>query len=380
MARIIDRNLEPQSTGSGIINSCGFCSFVFLIILIFGGILGYFQVQNYFTFASTTTRNEQTIEFEVKEGETAKNIVGRMIVAGIIEDKQVFFIPASELFFQINSINATQIQVGNHQIPPKTPILEVYNYFRLKECEQVRVTFKEGLRIEEFAETMDKVLVGKPDIKFNAAEFINIARNYKNTSNIKLSFESPTNLEGYLFPDTYNFCTTVTSQQVVDRLLKTFDDKVIPEIGSDLYTKELDLQTIIKKASLVEREAFNNEERKVIAGIIDNRLNIGEVLGIDASSQYSLGYVQSQNTWWAKDYALVQQLQKDEPYNTRKRAGLPPTPIASPSLNSIKSVLNPTKSNYLFYLHNDCGGIHYGRNLSEHNSNVANYIGTGRCN
>lgn len=379
MARIIDRSINSEVTKKrgGLSGFCGFCSLIMILVLLFIGFVGFTQTQNYTQFATSKTKNTSPVEFEVKSGETVRDITKRLIDAGIIEEKNVLFVPTSEIFLQLQSVNSTNIQAGKHTIPPQTPLTEVYSFFQLKECDQVRVTFKEGLRIEEYAAKVELALNGKPEKKFSSSDFVNYAKNYD--GDVDTNFTVPKNLEGYLFPDTYDFCVDVTAKQVVDRLVKTFDDKVYAEINLDLYSKELNLADIVTKASLVEREAFNNDERKVIAGIIENRLEQGMVLGIDASSQYSAGYSQKEGTWWPKGNDFLNQLQKDEPYNLRKRAGLPPTPISNPSLNSVKAVINPTDTDYFYYLHNDCGGIHYAKTLDQHNVNKNRYIGTGRC-
>lgn len=382
MARVIDRSLkqqQKQSRRDGALNFCGFCSLIFTILIVITIVFGFVQFQNLSAYSSSKTLNDKPVQFEVKEGESLSQITSRMVEVGIIEDKYVFFIPTSSLYLQFNNVSTENIQAGIHEIPAHAPITEVYNYLQLKDCEQFKVTIKEGLRIEEFAEKIDSALEGKSDKKFDSNEFITIAHNYKNINNIQLDFAPPSNLEGYLFPDTYNFCNDVTAQQAVDRLLKTFNDKVYAEIANDVSLKNLNLNDIIIKASLVEREAFNNDERKVIAGIIENRLENDISLGIDASSQYSAGYSATEQTWWPKDNDLVKQLNVEEPYNLRKNLGLPPTPIAAPSLNSVLAVVNPTNTDYFYYLHDDCGGIHYAKTLDQHNVNKSRYVGTGRC-
>jgi UPF0755 protein len=356
-----------------------FCSLIIFILLIIFCFYSYIQYNTYTDFADTKTLNTEEITFEVREGETIKSIMQRMFEAGIIKQENVFFIPASDIYLQLNTVDSSSIQPGLHTIPARSDLQTVFNSLRLKECQQFRVTFREGLRIEEYASLIQDQIKDKHSARFNPNEFISIAKNYKNTTGIAFGFDIPSNLEGYLFPDTYQFCIDSTANQIIDRLLRTFEEKVYSQIARDLSSRNKTLSEVVNKASMVEREAFNNDERKVIAGIIENRLEIGMPLGIDATSQYSAGFSNRENTWWPKNADLIRQINIDEPYNTRKRVGLPPTPIANPGLNSIQAVLNPTETDYFYYLHNDCGGIHYGRTLAEHNANVARYIGTGRC-
>lgn len=366
-------------------NFMGFCggfTLILIPIFIIASIYTMFQFGNYNDFANAKTLNTDTAQFEVKEGETLDEIMTNLIQSGVLNERQVFIFPASELYLRFNSIDTKNIQAGIHEIPANTPVLEVFNYLKLQECEQFTVTLKEGLRIEEYAEKISQSIYSKGNqekVRFSADEFVSIAKNYTPGNNLNLGFTPPSNLEGYLFPDTYNFCMSVSSRQVIDKLLQTFDTKVFQVIKSNLAAKNLSLQDTVNMASMVERESFNNDERRVIAGILNNRLSIGEVLGVDATSQYSNGYSQKQKTWWVKGDELAIAVQREDSYNTRKNAGLPPTPIANPGLDSIQAVINPTKTDYYYYVHNDCGGIHYAKTLSEHNLNAARYVGTGRC-
>ncbi|GIW57115.1 MAG: hypothetical protein KatS3mg083_060 [Candidatus Dojkabacteria bacterium] len=249
-------------------------------------------------------------------------------------------------------------------------------------CKQVSIRIKEGLRIEEIAYAIEEQLKQIPDrkeINYKSDEFINLARNFQINEKLNFDFTLPTNLEGYLFPDTYFFCVDVSASQIIERLLKNFEQKVYKQILPDLIRTNQTLNEVIIKASIVEREAYNNDERKTIAGIIDARLKIDKALGIDATSQYGYGYSTSQKTWWVTGDELLQALEQDNPYNTRKNLGLPPTPISNPGLDSIIAVLNPTQTEYLYYLHDSCGQIHYSRTLDEHNMKVEKHIIKGQC-
>lgn len=143
-------------------------------------------------------------------------------------------------------------------------------------------------------------------------------------------------LEGYLFPDTYDLPPLLGARGVVERQLANFERRVGPLVKdkSKLY------RTLII-ASMVELEVALDKERPIVAGVIENRLKRGMRLQIDATINYGL------QKWRPLTYA---DLRADGPYNTYTRAGLPPTPICSPSLASLKAALNPAKHEFLYYV------------------------------
>lgn len=144
------------------------------------------------------------------------------------------------------------------------------------------------------------------------------------------------NLEGYLFPDTYDLPPLLGARGVVERQLQAFEDKVMP-----LIEKPETLRRTLIIASMVELEVAKDEERPLVAGVIENRLKLGMPLQIDATINYAL------QKWRPLTYA---DLRLDHPYNTYRNKGLPPGPICSPSLKSIQAALKPAKHRYLYYV------------------------------
>ena len=114
-------------------------------------------------------------------------------------------------------------------------------------------------------------------------------------------------------------------------------------------------------------------DRPVVAGILLNRLNAGIALQIDATVQYALGYQLEEKDWWKK--ALTNEdLQVNSPFNTYRHPGLPPKPISNPGLSAIKAAFNPTDTNYLYYVSDKKGHLHYAKTLEEHNANITKYL------
>jgi len=176
----------------------------------------------------------------------------------------------------------------------------------------------------------------------------------------------PPELEGFLFPDTYEFFLPSSAQTVELKFLDNFNRKarslLPPDIGEEA------LGQVIIKASLVEKEAPNSADRRIIAGIIEKRLAKNMPLQIDAS----LCYAKQQSTCWP----ITDEDKKfDSPYNTYLYRGLPPGPIANPGEDAILAVLNPQPSPYWFYLSDpQSKKTIFAKTLDEHNKNIFQYL------
>lgn len=199
------------------------------------------------------------------------------------------------------------------------------------------ITFPEGLRAEEYAERLAKVST------IDTAEFILAAKPY----------------EGQLFPDTYLIPQTASAQDVVTLLTDTFAQKSPTTSAKDIII-----------ASMIEREAKKEQDRPLVSSVIHNRLEIGMALQIDATVQYVIG---KSGNWWKQDLTF-EDLKIDSPYNTYKRPGLPPKPIANPGLSALKAAASPATSDYLFYVSDSQGYNHYATDLEGHNANIDEYL------
>ncbi len=171
-------------------------------------------------------------------------------------------------------------------------------------------------------------------------------------------------LEGFLFPDTYEFYVGMQGASAINKLLDTYHRRITDEMKARAEELGMRMYDVLKVASLIEKEAANDEERALIASVIYNRYNAGAVLGIDASVLYPYNDHEGAPT--------AAMLEKDDPYNTRIRTGLPPTPICNPGLASINAALYPESTNYFFYALNTETGTHqFFTNETEFNNFVA---------
>ena len=143
--------------------------------------------------------------------------------------------------------------------------------------------------------------------------------------------------------------------------------------ASDVYKRQtLDDKNTLILASLLEREAKGLDDKKIVAGILLNRLHLAMPLQVDASVQYAKDSLLKPEKYWQP--ITREDLKIDSPYNTYKNSGLPPSPICNPGLNSLIAAYHPSPTDYIYYIHDTTGQIHYAKTLDEHNANVAKYL------
>jgi len=190
----------------------------------------------------------------------------------------------------------------------------------------VKVTIPEGWRMEQIADRLQESGVT------SGPEFLKFARGQQ--------------WEGFLFPTTYHFSQGMPAETVARLMRQEFDKQVLPVVSAS--KRELDLDKIVTLASILEREAVLDAEKPVIASVYFNRFAHGMKLEADPTVQYALGH-------WKKGLTL-KDLKIDSPFNTYQHTGMPPAPISNPGLNSIRAVLYPERTDYIFFVADYKGG------------------------
>jgi UPF0755 protein len=208
----------------------------------------------------------------------------------------------------------------------------------------VTLTIPEGTSLKDIARIAEKSLPN-----FNGDNFLAIA----------------VGQEGYLFPETYFVPSTYTEEDLYTLLNDTFSEK-IQTLEPALSNHNLTLTEIVILASIIEREANTIESMKMVSGILQERLSIGMPLQVDASMEYVLEKPLSELT--------AEDLKTASPYNTYLNKGLPPSPIGNPGLDSIKAVLEPTPSDYMFYITGNDGNFYYAKTFEGHKNNITRYL------
>lgn len=277
--------------------------------------------------------------FVVKKGTSIRELGNSLKKEGLISDPVVFF-----LYIKKNHLD-TKIQAGDFKLSPNMKLSTIVDQLQHGSLD-VWVTVPEGLRADEIADILQ-------------AKMPNYNESWRETLRAN---------EGYLFHETYLLPRDGDIDSIVSIMRKTFFDRVA-DLG--LTEDSANLNRIVTIASLIERESRHDDEKKIVASIIYNRLEIGMPLQIDATLQYVKGKSKA-GKWWSVPTGNDRKI--DSPYNTYQNLGLPPGPIANPGYGSLAAAVNPGKSNYLYYIHDEHGTIHYAKTVEEHNRNVSQYL------
>lgn len=319
---------------------------IFVILIIAPVVLN--QYYNYQLQAPS--REETPTRFVIKPGQPVTQIAKNLKEAGLIKNALAFRFLVARMGI------AKNIQAGDFRLYPNMSAKEIAQLLTHGAID-LWVTFPEGLRKEEMAEIIEAQLKTPENeaYVFDKKEFIRLAQ------------------EGYMFPDTYLIAKDATAQDIVTRLKTTFEQKVDESLFEKGRKNNLEREQLIILASLIEKEAKTNEERPIIAGILLNRLNIQMALQVDATVQYAKGYDSANDRWWPQVTADDNQ-SIDSPFNTYLNIGLPPAPIANSGLDSIRAAAEPADTNYMYYLHDSDGKIHYAETIEEHNRNIQEYL------
>ncbi len=241
-----------------------------------------------------------------------------------------------------------RFQAGTYDFTPGAEldaIIAQLNEGRTVKAETFRYTIPEGYTVLQIAEKLSSEGLVDKEAFLQLVESESAARWSQSAASIPERDDIRHRLEGYLFPETYELAVGSTAEDILKRMMTELDNRMamLPDGWEEaLGESGLTWHEIMTIASLVEREVVVEEERALVAGVIYNRLNDKMPLQIDATVQYALDK--------PKERLLEKDLQIDSPYNTYQIPGLPPGPIASPSLSSIEAALFPEASEYLYYV------------------------------
>ncbi|MGE5042424.1 MAG: endolytic transglycosylase MltG [Candidatus Levyibacteriota bacterium] len=308
---------------------------IVLVVLIIVG-LGWWNHGN----APVNPQDKSEKVFVVEKGAGVRAVASNLKKEGLINDPIAFFI----LVKKEGKDNA--IQAGDYKLSPSMNLQKILDSLSHGTVD-IWVTIPEGMRADEIADALQKKIPS-----------------YEEVWRTELEAE-----EGKLFPDTYLIPRDATIETVLS-IFKTNFDKKIREAG--ITPEDATLEKTLTIASLIEREALFDSDRMLVSSVIHNRLKIGMKLDIDASVQYGLGK-QPNGSWWKKNLTPAD-LELDSPYNLYTSPGLPPTPISNPGLTSINAALNPSSTNYLYYVSDKKGHLHFAETFSQHQQNIAKYL------
>jgi UPF0755 protein len=280
--------------------------------------------------------------FKIQNGDSVNMIALHLEEAGLIRDAGVFRL------YLIYSGADTNLQSGDFTISPALNGMQIAKTLQDANAKDVTFRILAGWRLEEVAAGL-----AVSGLAIKADDFIQeISSPVAGT--VPPSLAKFKNLEGFLFPDTYRFKRSARVSEVLAAFLQRFDSQVSDDLRQAFQRQGLDLYQAVTLASIVQREAMVADEQPMIASVFYNRLRKPMKLDSDPTVQYAVGYNANQKTWWTNPLSS-KDLQTDSLYNTYIRMGLPPGPIASPSLSALRAVAFPAQSPY-FYFRARCDG------------------------
>ncbi|TDM04416.1 endolytic transglycosylase MltG [Macrococcus carouselicus] len=371
------RNKEIRDTATVSRFASALIITLFLIGIIIAGIAGF----SYFTSSQKPLdpENKAVTKIEILPGETATAIGEKLEANHIIKNSDMF-----KYYLKFNNIS--DFKAGKYELSPSMTYEQISKSLQKGEV-YLPVLFKmsipEGITLDEIAKIVEK----NTDIK--ASEFTKqvddkafvkkMQKKHPKLITDKVfdkNIKHP--LEGYLFPATYDFTEEhPTTEKIVDKMLTATENNAFPlwnkyggiVINQAGEQKRLTFHEFLTFSSLIEREATGLTDRAKIASVFINRMeeNPEMPLQTDPTVLYALGR--------HKEVTYQEDTKVDDPYNTYQNRGLPPGPIATSGVESMESVLNPAKTDYLYFLADKNGKNYFAKTLEEHNANKAKYIG-----
>ncbi|SEO33961.1 UPF0755 protein [Amphibacillus marinus] len=331
---------------------------IFIAVLFFGGRSAYRYVMD--GLAPADPNNTEMVNIEIPLGSSSSTITSMLEDEGIISNGRLY-----RLYMRVNNVSG--FQAGEYQLSPSMTLDEISEILQSGSIMQdalFTVTIPEGRNIEEIAglyethanidaEEFIEAMLDETYIQ----ELIDLYPNLLGDEILQDDVRYP--LEGYLFAATYPFYEQNPS---IDTVVRSMLDKT-EDVLLDYYSvinerKDFSVHEVLTFASLVEREARNEDERKLIAGVFYNRLEEGMRLETDPTVLYALGEHRGR--------VLFADLEIESPYNTYHVFGLPIGPISNFGESSLNAVLEPTETNYLFFVAAPDGEIYFSENFDEH--------------
>ena len=252
--------------------------------------------------------------------------------------------------------SSRSLKAGEYELERGATTLDVLSLIESGRVKQHAVLHPEGATVTELARALEAERL---------ATARDVARLSTDAAFLKtLAIEGPS-LEGYLFPDTYQLVRGMTSEEILTRMVQRMRSKIESDIAARAKARGLSVHQLLTLASIIEREAVDREEMRTISAVFWNRLKVDMPLQADPTVQYAAG--KERRTLTRAD------LQLDHPYNTYRRQGLPPGPIASPGLAAIEAALDPAPAKYLYFVAIDDHRHSFSYTIEEHNAAVARY-------
>lgn len=306
--------------------------------------------------------SSDTVLFVVQPGLGASQITRDLSAVGLISDPELFL--AYLRYYGLD----TEIDAGTYALRADMSMTQIAAMLATGETAQVLVQVIEGWRREQIAALVD----GLP-LAFSGEDFLRVT-GPATVLRPSLSIAPPEGLalEGYLFPATYTLELDTTAEDFAAQMVTNLASRIDGEMSTAIAARGLSLHEALTLASIVEREARLPEERPLIASVYLNRLAIDMKLEADPTVQYALGYQADTGDWWKLGLTIDDLRSVDSPYNTYMYPGVPPGPIASPGIDSLRAVAFAAESPYYFFRAkcDGSGGHNFAVTFEEHLANA----------
>jgi UPF0755 protein len=290
---------------------------------------------------------------EIPSGQTTRAIGRRLVAAGVVRDDLTF---RAAVWM---TGDARRLKAGDYRFDRPMSAREVVGKIARGDVDLVAITFREGLTIVEMAGVFESSGFGPASAFVEAAQDVTLVQQIDN---------SASDLEGYLFPDTYTVPRRIDARTMVALMLDRFSDVLTPELRTAAEARGFSIRQLVTLASLVEKETARADERPAVAAVYVNRLKLGMAMQCDPTVIYAL-----QRNGMYDGNLQREDLAFDSPYNTYRYPGLPPGPIAAPGQGSLEAAANPADVDFLYFVSRNDGSHEFARTLAEHNRNVQKY-------
>ena len=315
----------------------------------------------YFSKLKPTTKENIRVEFKVEENETLLSIANQLEKEDLIKSATAY-----KLYLKLHKTG--EIKIGTYELNKNMgvkKIIETLSSDNYKE-DHIDITFKEGLNIRQIAQLIEQNTKNTKEDVFNLLKdetyIDSLINEYwfltDDIKNEKIYYP----LEGYLFPNTYEFNTDATVKDIFKTMLDQMDEE-LSKYKTQINNSNYSIHELITLASIVELEAGSSHERNGVAAVFYNRIKNNWTLGSDVTTYYA-----EQKSF--KEDLTIDEINSCNAYNTRSTCivGLPVGPISNPSKESIEGVMNPTTSDYYYFVADKNGNTYFTKTEYEHNN------------
>ncbi len=288
-------------------------------------------------------------QFTVYAGENAPAIATRLVGAGLIRSHDAFI-----TYVNFHGLRP-RLKAGVYLIAPTQSANAIAERLAGGRTVSKRLAIPEGYRLSQIETAAAELGISQSDFKAALAA--------PHSQSFLAGKPAGVDLEGYLFPDSYDVTSTTTAGTLVNAMLDNFGKRVGPEYVQAFAAEGLTLHQGLTLASIVEREVSIPTDRPIVAQIFLKRYKLGQPLGSDVTAVYA-----------SQLLGVPFNVNIDSHYNTRRYPGLPPGPICSPGLGSLDAAAHPATTDYLYFLTGKDGKTYFAKTYAEHQANIAKHL------